>query len=190
MSQADIEGTQDFASLFSLITKLGMWSYQNHHLLETIINEFIPNLQDEMVEYQAQYEGYKTITTLEQHIDTEALFDQHQNPDAAIYSSIETKVRTKPSDTTLKYIDELWKSLMQHFTLPPYQLLLNKILDGCIAVTWSFPQSEMSRISKRVLSEPHFFSENSIVRVTVSGKVLYEETTPSLPPPQEVYIHI
>ena len=181
--QADIENTQDFNKLFKLIMRLGVLSYQNYDLLETLIEEFVPNLSNEMVDYQEQYVGYKHVTNLAHHIAAaEAVLAKHEHPTPDLFSTLTTKVDIELSTKTVQYVDDLKKSLLGHFPLQPHQLFLINILKGCVAITWWFSQLETLLVIESVLTSSQFFSEHSIIQVTINNQVLYEHATVSIPP--------
>ena len=174
----EFKAAVDVASLFDLLASHGLLSYKNYHFLTAIINEFIPDLHDVMVDYQKDYAGYQFATNLEHHLAAEThLVD----PNPELFSCLKITVRVKLSDRALTYIEELWELLLVRFELPPYQLLLKRILGGSIEISWCFPQCETTRMIEVVKSSPQFFADHSIVRVSINEQVFYE-----LPFQQEV----
>ena len=177
----EFKAAVDVASLFDLLTSHGLLSYKNYHFLTAIINEFIPDLHDVMVDYQKDYAGYQYATNLEHHLAAETnLVD----PNPELFSCLKITVRVKLSDRALAYIEELWELLLIRFELPPYQLLLKRILEGSIDISWSFPQCETTRMIEVVKSSSQFFVDHRIVRVSINEQVFYE-----LPFLQEVSIY-
>ena len=177
-SIAEFKAAGDVASLFDLLTKYGLLSYKNYHFLTVIIKTFIPDLHADMVDYQKDYAGYQFATNLEQHLADETdLVD----PNPELVSCLKITVRVKLSDRALKYVEELWELLLVRFELPPYQLLLKRISGGSIDISWCFPQCETTRMVEVVKSSSQFFSDHSIIRVSINEQVFYE-----LPFQQEV----
>ena len=153
------------------MTKYGLLSYKDHHFLDAIINEFIPDLHDDMVDYQKDYAGYQFATNLEHHLAAETnLVD----PNPELFSCLKITVRVKLSDRALTYIEELWELLLIRFELPSCQLLLKSILGGSIDISWCFPQCETTRMVEVVKSSSQFFADHSIVRVSINEQVFYE----------------
>ena len=165
----------NFTDLFKTITTHGVWSYNNYDFLECIINEYIPDLCAAMTNYQKDYVGYTLTTKIEDHIETVATLTDSEisHPDPELFSRLETRIHIKLSERTLKYIDELWKSLSVHFVLKPYLLLLDKVMKGSITITWCFPRYETKRIIEIVKSSSQFFSEHDIVEVSIDGESFY-----------------
>ena len=168
---AEFKAAGDVASLFDLLTRHGLLSYKNYHFLTAIINEFIPDLKADMAGYKNDYVGYQVTTNLERHLaaDTNLV-----NPNPELFSSLKITVPLKLSERSLKYIEELWESLLEMFKLPPYQLLQKIILGGSISIIWCFPQCETPRIIEVVKSSSQFFSDHSIEEVSVNNEVLYK----------------
>lgn len=177
---AELKAAQDFTSLFELVTSHGVWSYKNYHFLEEIINEYIPDLQDNMEDYQRDYAGYQFMTKLEDHIAAETGLADPDIESHDLFSRLKTTVRINPSERTLKYIEELWKSLSTLFCLPSYQLLREKILRGSVTISWCFPQCETIRLIELVKTSSQFFTNHSIVKVSINGQVFYEDNSNSL----------
>ena len=174
----EFKATGDVASLFDLLNSHGLLSYKNYHFLTAIINEFIPDLHDVMVDYKEDYAGYQFATNLEHHLAAETnLVD----PNPELFSSLKITVPINLSDRALTYIEELWESLLTRFKLPSCQLLLKSISEGSIDISWCFPLCETTRIIEVVLSSSQFFAEHSIIRVSINEQVFYE-----LPFQQEV----
>ena len=179
---AELGMATNFTNLFGTITTHGVWSYNNYDLLECIINEYVPELCTAMTDYQKDYVGYTLTTKIEDHIDAVATIPDSENshPDPELFSRLETRIHIKLSERTLKYIDELWKSLSMHFVLKPYLLLLDKVMKGSITITWCFPQYETKRIIEIVKSSSQFFSEHDIVEVSIDGEIAYPTKTDTL----------
>ena len=171
---AELGIATNFTYLFGAITTHGVWSYNNYDLLECIINEYVPDLCAAMTDYQKDYVGYTLTTKIEDHIDAVATIANSESlhPDPNWFSYLETRIHGKLSERTLKYIDELWKSLSVHFVLKPYLLLLDKVMKGSITITWCFPRYETKRIIEIVKSSSQFFSEHDIVEVSINGEIV------------------
>ena len=168
---AEFKTAGDVASLFDLLTRHGLLSYKNYHFLTAIINEFIPDLKADMACYKNDYVGYQVTTKLELHLaaDTNLV-----NPNTELFSSLKITVPFKLSERALKYIEELWESLLEIFNLAPYQLIQKIISGGSITIIWCFPQCETARIIKVVKSSSQFFSEHSIEEVSVNNEVFHK----------------
>ena len=168
---AEFKAADDVASLFDLLTRHGLLSYTNYHFLTAIINEFIPDLKADMSGYKNDYVGYQVTTNLERHLaaDTNPV-----NPNPELFSSLKITVPFKLSERSLKYIEELWESLLEIFKLAPYQLLREKIWGGSISIIWCFPQCETARIIEVVKSSNQFLADHSIEEVSVNNEVIYK----------------
>ena len=126
---AEFKAAGDVASLFDLLIRHGLLSYKNYHFLTAIINEFVPDYKND----------YEITTNIECYLaaDTDLV-----DPNPELFSSLKITVPTKLSERSLKYIEELWESLLEVFKLAPYQLLWKRILGGSIDIIWCFPRCE------------------------------------------------
>ena len=164
-----------FTSIFECFTENGIWSYRNYHFLEVIIENFVPELCQSMVEYQNDYEGFKVATQLEHYIDALVQLPPLKSPDPALFLQLETKLQVSVSDRSLQYVDQLWKSLSQHFSLKPYTLVLENISTGSLAITWCLPRQEASRVGVMIAtSSAEFFSKHGIVKVSMDSQLVYQ----------------
>ena len=176
---AKLEEATDFYIFFQVLTTHGMWSYENYYFLESIIKKLVPDLRNDMKEYLQHYEGFRLATKLEHYIAALDTIPTPETPDPDIFSRMKTKLQVKPSEITLKYIDDLWESLSTRFDLPPYQLLLQKVLPGSITIIWCFPRYEIVRIYEIIKLSSQFFSELDILEVSIDGEFVYQTRTDS-----------
>ena len=132
-----------------------------------------------MTDYQKFYVGYTLTTKIEDHIDAVATIADSEtpHPDSDLFSHLEIRIHAKLSERTLKYIDEMCKSLSVCLFLKPYQLLLDKVMKGSIIITWCFPRYETKHIIEIVKSSSQFFSEHDIVEVLIDGEIAYPTKT-------------
>ena len=170
----ELEKATNFSTLFQVLTTHGMWGYENYYFLESVIELYVPDLRKDMKGYLEHLEGFRLATKLEHYIAALEMLPNPESPDPEMFSRMVTKLQVKPSERTLKYIDDLWESLSIHFNLPPYQLLLEKVLKGCVTITWCFPRYETMRITEMVKSSVQFFSEHDIVEVLINGEIFYQ----------------
>jgi len=62
----------------------------------------------------------------------------------------------------------------QFCTDSPPTVLLDRVRTGCLSVTWLVPSHLIPQLVKRAKVNT-FFQEHRILKVTVSGEIIYEE---------------
>ena len=178
-----------YQGIFSYFKNAGIWSYENYHLLETIIENFVPEISESMQEYQKDYEGFKVATQLKHYID--ALVELPRvKPDPALFARLETKIEVRISDRSLQYIDQLWKSLSHHFCLKSYELVLENMTPGSLTITWCFPRHETSQVKAMATSSSEFFSKHNIVEVSIDSQLIFQAEKTSHTEVYVLFVHL
>ncbi len=85
----------------------------------------------------------------------------------------------KINEKCVTYIDEFWKDLSAQFHLPPLPILLDKIREGCIEVTWLVPASiaciiNAESLFKESMRANEFYQQHGVVRVMLNNEVIYK----------------
>ncbi len=83
----------------------------------------------------------------------------------------------KVKQNYLVYIEELWTAISDYFILPPLPVLLEKIRDGYIEITWIVPITIACTINLKATSYgcTGFCRKRNIIRIMVGDKVVYDE---------------
>ena len=98
-----------------------------------------------------------------------------------LFNKLTVKIDANVTDHTLEYVNNLWKSLTNQFALPRLAMILHKVAEGCIGVTWLFPANLVKHITTMVQETANKFAEEHILSVMLEEKCIYPmETEPSV----------
>ena len=139
--------------MFQEISKQGLWSYLNYHLLHQVIKQFGSHNQDlqmRLQKYRQNLNGFKLATKLEEYMSTYQPENEPSllatardlpspDPDPALFTRLSLKIKLKISEQSFNYIDELWESVADTLLLPHYMMLLEEVARGCVCITWRIP---------------------------------------------------
>ncbi len=175
--------------LFIAIARLGLWNYLDYELLESIIDEFAEgdeSFQGLLVDYQQQLSGFKLSTLLDIYIQfvqpenerlQQAAGDDllpKRDPDPAFFTKLSVKTGVEISEHWLNYVYELRKRLSRFISLPPIALLLDKIAEGCVCVTWRIPTEFAAQVIRAVQeNKDQVDTELGALTITVGSEQVY-----------------
>lgn len=185
----EMEAASSTKSLFCILTRCGMWSYVNYHLLECIVNEYIPHddeVQKQLQHYIRQLEVFARTASIHVYIDACRMFsaaslsDQGKEipvdiyiPDPALFTCLKIKIQVR-APKQLIHLLKLQGHLTKQFFLPHPTLLLGEIGRGSVLVKWYFPAVETGRILTSASSCSDFYREHNIVQVNINDQLVYE----------------
>ncbi len=199
-------GCGDFISSISSVSKMieavttkRLWDYYNYHALEGIIKYFGKD-DSEMIgwmeEYKSRFTSFKATTKIADFIDikdstydelidrADTLYEDYKKSyNNKFYRRLSFKLRKSKNsiisvnERCLSYIDELWTSLSDHFLLPSLPILLEKIREGCIEVTWIVPVAIACTISLKATSQGsiEFYRQKNIVQITMDDTTVFDD---------------
>ena len=165
----------NFPDIFAALSVNRFWNFwPNYHLLQEVIREFVPELHDMVVTYKQDLSGFLLTTKVAAYI---ASIDPTEDPPPCHnFETLTTKVvAAKISQHSLKYIDDLWMSLVENLPLPKWTLPLHKVERGCISITWLVPLCGVCQLARHLQSfgSAKFFESVDIVEVTLGNKKCY-----------------
>ena len=152
-------------------------SYKNFDVLCSIINHYASDdidMKRKLEEYEEELAGYILVTKIIDHLDVE-LQQSVSEPDPELLHELSVKVKANVTEKTLKYVSELRDSLAYRVKLPVTAMLFHKIAQGCVEVTWLLPCHLTHFTTRRLQESTDYFQENSILRVAIDGRCIYEE---------------
>ena len=85
------------------------------------------------------------------------------------------KLKARITDNCLDYIDQLWRSIAEYFSLPSLSVLLDSIHEGCIEVTWCVPTPLAFQIQTNIPDSTEFFQHREVIQVVLDDEILYDE---------------
>ena len=187
-----IPQSENVIKIFEAVTQNGLWSYWHFSPVETIIKEYAPS-DDEMKswldKYRKDLSGYKATTKIadvmeiySNSIEEFEETDPNQRPpvtcDPTYLRCLSVKLKTRVTEKTLVYIDDLWLSLAEYFLLPSLSVLLDKIQDkiqeGCVEVSWLIPPHYVFQIVGNLQENAAFLQSKGIVKVLLDGECVYD----------------
>ena len=187
-----VESTRSLDEIFRALGKYGLWDYLNYYLLQSIIEEFGSDddeLNSMMEQYQKDLTGYALTQKIQMHLDavvtasdSENSADENVPVSSQLFKKLSVKVEANIADYSLKYVNDLWRSLAIQFSLPQPTMILNKVAEGCIGITWLIPANLVEYVTKMARKTSTVFAEKHILRVMLEEQCIYPmEAEPPLP---------
>ena len=172
----------NISEMFETLTMEGTWGFMNYYLLESIIKQYGDDRTKEMMEqYKRDLTGYLLVTKIQDHLD--AVNIEHPTrrmlpiPQEELFSLLKTKIKgINITNQSLKYVEDLWQSLREQFSLPKHILVLYKIAEGCLEISWCIPSELAAHIIRKAKESEHYFREQQFLRVSVDGVNIYTES--------------
>ena len=164
-----------FAEIFGTLTVNGFWSFwPNYDLLEGVIKEYAPELVQEMDTYTEDLSGFLLSTKMADYILS--IDPQEKAPRYHDFEALSMKIdKVKVTEHSLKYIDDLWRSLVKKFSLPKWALLLHKVEEGCVSITWLVSSCAVHHLDgyMRTTNCASYFESMNTMEVTLGEKKYY-----------------
>ena len=194
-----VESAESLNAIFRALTKYGLWDYINYYLLQSIIKEFASDdneLNGMMKQYQQDLTGYTLTLRIKAYLDvthclhpTFTTGDSETSADMTIppqqkhelFKELSVKIDANVTDHTFNYVIDLWQSLAVQFALPQPAMILHKVAEGCIGITWLIPANLVEYVTRMAQKTSSVFAEKHILRVMLKEQCIYPmETNPPL----------
>ena len=94
-----------------------------------------------------------------------------------LFKELSFKVDANVADHTLGYVKDLWRSLRKQFVLPRPAMILHKIAEGCICITWLIPANVVRHVTRMVQETSNMFAEQHILRVMLDERCIHPMET-------------
>ena len=184
-----VESARNLDEIFRALGKHRLWDYLNYYLLQNIIEAFADDddeLNGMMEQYQEDLTGY--ILTLRIQTYLEATYCQHsiatsdsENSSAAdekvppheLFKTLTVKCEVNITNHTLGYVNDLWRSLARQFALPQPAMILQKVAEGCIGITWLIPANLVEHVTRMARETANMFAEENVLKVMLEGQCIY-----------------
>ena len=167
---------QNLGDVFSVLSRKGMLSYKNCHILRSIIDNYAGDdqeLNDEMRNYDEELAGYALVTDMVDVVSQQDV-ESEDDPDPDLFSVLSFKVGRNVTEHTLQYVKEFWDSLAHRLKLPHSALLFQRVAKGCMEIIWTVPSHLTNFIIRRVQENTEYFREQQVLRVTIANTCIYE----------------
>ena len=168
------------SEMLETLTMEAVWGFMNYYLLESIIEEYGDNRTKEMMEqYKRDLNEYTFVTKIKDHLDAVSLEHPTRRilpiPQEKLFLSLKTKVKgVNITVDSLKYIRDLWESLPKQFSLPKHILVLYRIGEGCLEITWHIPSELAAYVIRKSQESVQYFKEQLFLLVSVDVDVYTE----------------
>ena len=177
-----LKPSASICEMFEMLTAEDVWGFMNYYLLESIIEEYGDDRTKAMMEqYKQDLTGYMLVTKIKDYLDAVDLEHPTRRmlpiPQEKLFSLLTTKTDgVNITDQSLKYVKDLWESLRKQFSLPKHILVLYKIGDGCLEITWHIPSESAAYVIRKAKENEDYFREQQFLRVSVDGVHVYTES--------------
>jgi len=170
------------SEILETLTVEGEWDFMNYYLLESIIEQYGDDRTKEMMkQYKQDLNEYTFVTKIKDYLDAVSL--EHPThrilpiPQQELFSLLKAKVKgVNITHHSLKYIRDLWESLPNQLSLPKHILVLYRIGEGCLEMTWCIPSELAAYIIRKAKESEQYFEEQQFLRVSVDGVHIYNKS--------------
>lgn len=185
-----IPASSDPEDIFDALVKNGLMNHLHYDPpLESVAQRFGTSSDSSMMalvrEYNKKLTAFTATTKLADYIskcETEDEADPDEsilpNPakyDKAYFKKLRVKLQIRITDETLKYIDDLWRSLAEHFLLPSLSALLDSVLASSLIIVWLVPDQIVQQILERISGASEFFRRHHITEVFIDDECVYKD---------------
>lgn len=155
-----------FTEVFTILNQY--WDWRHYELLEYVINEYgSASLKKEMKNYCKDMEKVASRIML---YDTKGVSFSSPCSDPVI---VEVRVKGNPSQYNLTKERTLRQAIAQQFDMEPYTLHLSTGDSGSVILHYQIPLSLSSHMIVESKSKHHFFREQEVIELTISGICVY-----------------
>ena len=175
----------DLDAIFDTITEARLWRYDHYGPLEELAESFLPEddpARAQVTEYKSQLTGFYATTRIIDFVKLNELAeDLEEIPDRVFspkkynshYQKLTVKLRLDRdvSELSLEYVAKLWKALAKEFHLPPLTVIMDKIVEGSLRITWLILPHIIEKIRATYFKSVEFFQQHNIVEIELYNKV-------------------
>ena len=170
------------ALLFDSVTKHTVWDYLNFDLVGTLVEHFTHQDQiclELLADYQRDFTGYLLTTEIVHHIAAKrgagpTATPPESIPSEELCSKLTVKLAIDITTHSLKYVEEVWKTLLKRSQLPKHTLLLRDIAESSLMITWLFPKSKAAELADAILQNTHELRLKRVYRITINKSVIFQ----------------
>ena len=189
------ESAVSLDEIFRALSKYRVWDYLNYYLLQSINEEFASDdneLNGMMEQYQRDLTGHVLTQKIQTYLDANkypvTTSDSESSADENItslppkqkhklYKKLSAEVEANITDHSVKYVYDLWRSLANQFRLPRPAMILHRIAEGCICITWLIPANLVNHVTRMAQETAHMFAKQHILQVMLEEHCIYPMET-------------
>ena len=183
-----IPKTDKISEIFESVTVNYLWSYDNHYVLEAMVNRYLPDHVSLMSEYQSHLSGFYATTKLIDYIKeknlrcyeeapTERPLDKY-NKEHYQKLTMRLDIDYRMSLLSMTYVRDLWRSFAHQFNIPSLTAVIDRILEGSLEIVWLVLPHVGDLIRGAASQSELFFREQKIVFVAIDDHILYDARRP------------
>ena len=170
--------------VFEAITHHGLWDSLHYSPLVQIVRKFgagDPEMKTWIQKYKKDLKAYTIVASIEDFIESDlgTCTDQSRVDSVKYDTRYNTPVEWKTGfvDHSLQHFIDVWEQFSDKYLMPesPPTALLDRVRKGCVSVTWLVPSYLIPQLVRVVEIDAEFLQIYHILKVTVGGKVVYEE---------------
>ena len=178
----DVQHRDTVPQLFNAISHHKIWDYLNFDLASYLIQEFAKDDQicvELLADYQRDFTGYLLTTEIVHHIAAKRGAGPTATPPESIPSEelclkLTVKLAIDVTTHSLKYVEEVWKTLLRRSQLPKHTLLLRDIAESSLMITWLFPKSKAAELADAILRNAHELRLKRVFVITINKSVIFQ----------------
>ena len=179
-----IPKTNKISDIFDSVTVNNLWSYDNHDVLEKLVERYLPDHVSEISEYENHLSGFYATTKLIDYIRAKNLKCYEEAPSEHSLDRYTTEhyreltvildIDNRLSQLSMMYVRDLWKSFVNRFNIPSLTAVIDKILEGSLQIVWLVLPHVADLICGAAKQSEEFFREHDIVFVAIDDHILYD----------------
>ena len=137
-----------------------------------------------MKNYKESLTGHLATTKIVKYIDEckddAELADSEADDSIARYDKqyckkLSIKLKERVTEESLKYIDQLWRSIADICLLPSLSYLIEKIYSGSLVVVLLIPTKSAMQIRKNSHTLASFFKQSDVISIMIEDEIIYQE---------------
>ena len=168
--------------IFDSIAKYGLWDYLNFDLAGSLVEHFTQrdkHCMELLADYQRNFTGYLLTTVIVHHIAAKrgagpTATPPESIPSEELCSKLTVKLAIDVTTHSLKYVEEVWKTLLRRSQLPKHTLLLRDIAESSLMITWLFPKNKAAELADAILQNTHELRLKRVFLITINKSVIFQ----------------
>ena len=181
----DLLRQETLPELFSAISRHKIWDSMNFDLASYLVDEFAKGDQicvELVADYKRDFTGYLLTTEIVHHIAAKREAGSTATPPESIpseelCSKLTVKLDIDITTHSLKYVEEVWKTLLRRSQLPKHTLLLREIAKSSLMISWLVPKSKAAELADAILENTHELRLKKVISVTIDDVTVFEADT-------------
>ncbi len=172
----DIREASSLDELFMLLSQFEYWSWDNYHLLSSIVETSgTPEMQDMVKTYRKELDVFRINTKLCHYMDV--ISESKQAMPRPDFEKLVVKMNERWSTYTLKCLEQFWESFVDEFSVAPYALTFRDAKPGCICMSFLVPAALTPWLILESKGKVSFFNEHCVQSLTIGQHNVFDMDT-------------